>query len=110
MTKVIVAGAAGRMGRRISYMVHQQEGLTLAGGFERHDGPELGKDLGELAGMGTLGVKGADSFEAVMAEGDVFIDCTFHEATMAQARKAALAKKAMVIGTTGLSPDNLAEL
>ncbi|MCX5864428.1 MAG: 4-hydroxy-tetrahydrodipicolinate reductase, partial [Deltaproteobacteria bacterium] len=43
MTKVIVAGAAGRMGRRISYMVHQQEGLTLTAGFERPDGPELGK-------------------------------------------------------------------
>ncbi|MFA6282668.1 MAG: 4-hydroxy-tetrahydrodipicolinate reductase [Desulfurivibrionaceae bacterium] len=110
MTKVIVAGAAGRMGRRISYMVHQQAGLTLAGGFERPDTPELGKDLGELAGMGGLGVTVADSFEAVKDQGEVVIDFTFHEATMALARKAAQAKKAMVIGTTGLTADNLAEL
>jgi len=110
MTKVIVAGAAGRMGRRISYMVHQQEGLALAAGFERPDTPELGKDLGELAGMGGLGVRVADSFEAVKDQGEVIIDFTFHEATMALARKAAQAKKAMVIGTTGLTADNLAEL
>jgi len=110
MIDVIVAGAAGRMGRRISYMVQQQEGLNLAAGFERADSPELGKDLGELAGGSAIGVKVADSFEAVAAQGEVVIDFTFHEATMALARKAALAKKAMVIGTTGLTADNLAEL
>lgn len=110
MTRVIVAGAAGRMGRRISYMVHQQEGLVLAGGFERPDSPEVGKDLGELAGVGALGVRVADSVEAIMDQGDVIIDFTFHEATMTLARKAAQAKKAMVIGTTGLSPENLDEL
>jgi 4-hydroxy-tetrahydrodipicolinate reductase len=110
MTKVIVAGAAGRMGRRISAMVLQQEGLILGGGFERPDGPELGRDLGELAGIGTLGVLLADSFEAVKDQGEVIIDFTFHEATMALARKAAAAKKAMVIGTTGLTAENLAEL
>jgi 4-hydroxy-tetrahydrodipicolinate reductase len=110
MTKVIVAGAAGRMGRRISHMVHQQDGLILAAGFERPAGPELGKDLGDLAGLGPLGVLVAESFEAVMADGEVVIDFTFHEATMALARKAAQAKKAMVIGTTGLTAENLAEL
>jgi 4-hydroxy-tetrahydrodipicolinate reductase len=110
MTRVIVAGAAGRMGRRISCMVQQQEGLRLAGGFERADSPEVGRDIGELAGIGTLGIPVAGSVEEIMAQGDVIIDFTFHEATMALARKAAQAKKAMVIGTTGLSQENLAEL
>ncbi|HIJ79784.1 MAG: 4-hydroxy-tetrahydrodipicolinate reductase [Desulfobulbaceae bacterium] len=110
MTKVIVAGAAGRMGRRIAYMVDRQEGLILAGGFERAESPEVGKDIGELAGLGANGVLVADSFEAVADQGDVVIDFTFHEATMALARKAAKYNKAMVIGTTGLSQDNLAEL
>ncbi|MGV1100903.1 4-hydroxy-tetrahydrodipicolinate reductase [Thiovibrio sp. JS02] len=110
MTKVIVAGAAGRMGRRIGYMVHQHGGLSLAAGFERADSAEVGKDIGELAGVGALGVAVAGSFEAVAANGDVVIDFTFHEATMQLARKAAKEKKAMVIGTTGLSAENLAEL
>ena len=110
MTKVIIAGAAGRMGRRIGHMVNQQEGLTLAAGFERAESSEVGKDVGELAGIGANGVIVADSFEAVAGQGDVVIDFTFHEATMALARKAAEHKKAMVIGTTGLSQDNLDEL
>ncbi len=110
MTKVIVAGAAGRMGRRIGYMVHQHGGLALAAGFERADSAEVGKDIGELAGVGALGVAVAGSFEAVAAKGDVVIDFTFHEATMQLARKAAKEQKAMVIGTTGLSAENLAEL
>lgn len=110
MTNVIVAGVAGRMGRRISYMVNENKELTLAAGFERAGSPEAGKDIGELAGIGNIGVAVADSFEAVADKGEVIIDFTFHEATMALARKAAAMKKAMVIGTTGLSQENLAEL
>ncbi|MFZ5774646.1 MAG: 4-hydroxy-tetrahydrodipicolinate reductase [Thermodesulfobacteriota bacterium] len=110
MTKVIVAGAAGRMGRRIGYMVNQQEGVTLAAGFERVDSPELGKDLGELAGVGNLGIAVAGSYEEVAGQGDVVIDFTFHAATMALARKAAERGMPMVIGTTGLTAENLAEL
>ena len=110
MVRVIVAGAAGRMGRRICYMVSQNPELKLVAGFERPDSPEVGKDLGEAAGIGSIGVAIAGSFEEVADKGDVVIDFTFHEATMALARKAAQAKKGMVIGTTGLSADNLAEL
>lgn len=110
MTKVIVAGAAGRMGRRIGYMVHRHENLTLAAAVERTASPEAGKDIGELGGFGPTGVLIADNLEAVIDRGEVIIDFTFHEATMAMARKAAEHNKAMVIGTTGLSQENLAEL
>ena len=91
-------------------MVQQQPGLTLAAGFERAGSSEIGKDLGELAGIGSLGIAVADSLEAVIEQGDVIIDFTFHEATMEIARQAAAHGKAMVIGTTGLSGANLAEL
>ncbi len=110
MTRVIVAGAAGRMGQRISYMVHQHPALTLAGGFERPEHPAIGKDIGEIAAFGTTGVTISAGLDAVIDQGDVIIDFTFHEATMAIARKAAQKAKAMVIGTTGLEPENLAEL
>lgn len=110
MSKIIVAGAAGRMGRRIIAMVLQHPGLTLAAGFERAGSPEVGKDLGELAGIGPLGIAVADRLEAVIDQGEVIIDFTFHEATMEIARLAAARGKAMVIGTTGLSAANLAEL
>jgi len=110
MIKVLIAGAAGRMGRRITYMVNEHPNLQVAGGFEAPGNPHVGKDIGDVAGLGSLGVTIADSFEAVADSGDVVIDFTFHEATMKLAPKAAEHKKAMVIGTTGLSQANLDEL
>jgi len=110
MTKVIIAGAAGRMGRRIGYMVNEHQDLEVAAGFERPDSPDVGKDMGELGGYGTNGVKVAGDLAAVIDQGDVIIDFTFHEATMKIARQAAQKNRAMVIGTTGLSQENLQEL
>jgi 4-hydroxy-tetrahydrodipicolinate reductase len=110
MTKVIIAGAGGRMGRRIGYMVNEHSGLQVAAGFERPDSPEVGRDMGELGGYGTTGVKVASNLAAAIDQGEVIIDFTFHEATMQIARAAAEKGRAMVIGTTGLSPENLQEL
>jgi len=110
MTKVIVAGAAGRMGRRIGFMVHEHKGLTLAAGFEQQGNPEAGKDLGEVGGYGKIGVTIATDLAAVIDQGDVIIDFTFHESTMKFAKIAAQHGKAMVIGTTGLTAKHLDEL
>ena len=110
MTKVIIAGAAGRMGRRIGYMINEHPELQVAAGFERPDNPYVGKDLGELGGYGANGVKVANDLATVIDQGDVIIDFTFHEATMKIARQAALKNRAMVIGTTGLSQENIEEL
>ncbi|MEA1934642.1 MAG: 4-hydroxy-tetrahydrodipicolinate reductase [Thermodesulfobacteriota bacterium] len=110
MTKVIVAGAAGRMGKRIGCMVTQHQDLELAAGFETAENPAVGGDIGEVGGYGAQGVSIAASLESVIDQGDVIIDFTFHKATMEFARTAARHNKAMVIGTTGLTQDNLTEL
>ncbi|MDR9502129.1 MAG: 4-hydroxy-tetrahydrodipicolinate reductase [Desulfurivibrionaceae bacterium] len=110
MTKVIIAGASGRMGQRIGAMVHQNPNLTLAGGFEQPDSPAVGRDMGEIGGYGTVGVPIAAGLEEIIDQGDVVIDFTFHAATMAFAAICASHQKGMVIGTTGLSQKNLAEL
>ena len=110
MTKVIIAGAAGRMGRRIGFMVNEHPNLQIAAGFERTESPDLGKDMGELGGYGSTGILVADGLAPVIDQGDVIIDFTFHEATMKIARLAAEKNRAMVIGTTGLSQENLKEL
>jgi len=110
MMRVIVAGAAGRMGRRIGYMVEQHPALTYGGGFEASGSEYIGSDAGDLAAIGGNGLIIQEGLEAVIDSGDVIIDFTFHEATMKFARLAAQHNKAMVIGTTGLSSVELAEL
>lgn len=110
MTKVIVAGAAGRMGQRIGAMVSRHAALELVGGFEQPDSPAVGRDMGEVGGYGSIGVAIAPSLESIIDQADVVIDFTFHAATMAFAKICAAHKKAMVIGTTGLSQENLDEL
>lgn len=110
MIKVIVAGAAGRMGQRVGYMVNGHPGLEYAAAFEAPGSPAIGKDAGSLALGMENGVIIGEGLESVIDQGDVIIDFTFHQATMEFARLAARHKKAMVIGTTGLSSDNLTEL
>ena len=110
MKKVIIAGAAGRMGQRVAHMVQAHPGLVYAAAFNAPGGPAIGRDAGEVAGLGLIGVTIAEGLEKVIEQGDVIIDFTFHKATMEFARLAARYKKAMVIGTTGLTADELAEL
>lgn len=110
MVNVIIAGAAGRMGQRVAAMVAQHPQLTYAAAFEASGSTALGRDAGEVAGLGGNGVIIGEGLASVIDQGDVIIDFTFHRATMEFARLAAKKKKAMVIGTTGLTGDELAEL
>ncbi len=110
MTKVIIAGAAGRMGQRIAAMVDKHPQLTYGAAFEAPGHPDIGKDAGEISGLGENGVTIVEGLAAAIGQGDVIIDFTFHKATMEFAKLAAEHKKAMVIGTTGLTKENLEDL
>ncbi len=106
MTKIGIAGAAGRMGRTLVEACRQDaERLQLAAALDRAQSPALGRDAGELAGVGALGVAiGADIAAAVHAC-DVLIDFTVPEATMAHLAACRSAGRRLVIGTTGFSPE-----
>lgn len=110
MIKVIIAGAAGRMGQRVAHMVGRHPQLEYGGAFEAPGSPAIGRDAGQLAEGVANGVIIGEGLESAIDKGDVLIDFTFHKATMEFARVAATKNKAMVIGTTGLSAENLAEL
>ncbi len=110
MTRVIVAGAGGRMGRRIIHMVRENPEVTLTGAFEHADHPCVGLDAGELVGLGALGVPVAASVEQADSQGDVLIDFTSPEATLANVRTAAVRGWSLVIGTTGIAGGLLDEL
>lgn len=107
MTKIIVAGATGRMGSRITALSFEYPELALAGAFERAGHKDIGKDIGAIAGIGEKGVQLADAIEIVLDAGDVVIDFTAPQATVANAAAAAAKGKAMVIGTTGLEKDQI---
>lgn len=110
MTNIIVAGAAGRMGARIIGIINETEGVRLSGAFEHPESPFIGQDAGDKAGIGETGVKICGSLEDALESGDVLIDFTIPDATMTNIKKAADAGISAVIGTTGLTDDNLREI
>jgi 4-hydroxy-tetrahydrodipicolinate reductase len=107
MVKAIVAGAAGRMGGRIIHTIAATEGISLAAAFERADHPSVGSDVGEVVGLGSMGIKVAPDLKSVLEAGDVIVDFTHHEASVEHLRTAAAAKKPIVIGTTGFTAEDM---
>jgi 4-hydroxy-tetrahydrodipicolinate reductase len=107
MTKIIVAGATGRMGSRITALSKDYKDLQLVGAFERKGHESTGKDMGLLLGIGETNVKLTDNLEEIIGKGDVIIEFTATGATLQHLKLAAEKKKAMVIGTTGFSNEEL---
>jgi 4-hydroxy-tetrahydrodipicolinate reductase len=110
MVKIIVAGAAGRMGSRIINIINVTQGVMLAGAFEHPDNPLVGKDAGLIAGIGEKGIKISGSLDDIIYSGDVIIDFTVLASTMSNVKKVASAGKAIVIGTTGIPGDEQNEI
>lgn len=110
MIKVIVAGAAGRMGNRLVALIKESTALTLAGAIEGKGHQTIGQDAGETAGCGRAGVPVTDDLSALLELGEVVIDFSAPEATLRHLRTVAEHRRAMVIGTTGFSASELEEL
>lgn len=103
MTSVAITGAAGRMGRTLVAAMNGMPGMTLAAAIERPDCPEIGQDVGELAGIGKSGIAITDDLASACPHFDVLIDFTIADATAANVAICGAHGKQMVIGTTGLS-------
>jgi 4-hydroxy-tetrahydrodipicolinate reductase len=105
--RLIVTGAAGRMGRMLVKTIAETPGVRLSAAIERAGAPALGQDAGLLAGVGATGVTISDDPAAALANADGAIDFSAPAATLAIAALAARARIALVVGTTGLSEDDL---
>ena len=110
MIKVVVAGAAGRMGSRLVALIKDSAALALAGAIEGKGHHALGKDAGEAAGVGKMGVPITDGLSALLDRGEVVIDFSAPEATLGHLRVVAEHRRAMVIGTTGFNAVEMDEL
>ncbi len=98
------------MGRMLIRAVAEAEGCTLHGAVERAGSPALGQDAGRLAGIGDLGVSVSDDPLSLFVAADGVLDFTAPAATVAFAELAAQARIVHVVGTTGLSQDDLKRL
>jgi 4-hydroxy-tetrahydrodipicolinate reductase len=110
MVDLVVAGAAGRMGGRIIALARESADLRVVAALERTGHPALGRDAGELAGVGPIGVPVTADPAAVLTRDRVLVEFTVPEATLEHLRVAAAQGARAVIGTTGLSPGQVEEL
>ncbi len=104
-TRVGIHGAAGKMGRALIQAVQAHAGLRLAAAIDRSDVPELGKDAGLLAGSRSAGVMISGGLDAAAPQFDVLVDFTRPDGALSALDACLKHRKAMVIGTTGFSPE-----
>lgn len=107
---IVITGASGRMGQMLINCVLEDKRLHLAGALERPGHDWIGADLGEKMGRGALGVLVSDQPERVLPGAKAVIDFTTPQATIAFSQAAAKAGVAHIIGTTGMTDDEIAEL
>src|SRR5262245_20135665 len=108
--RIGVVGCGGRMGQMLVREIAGTKGSAFSGGTEGPNSPMLGRDAGEVAGLGALQAKIGSDPKALFAASDAVIDFTVPAATVAHARLAAEAGKVLVIGTTGLTATDTAAI
>ncbi|MBL4806226.1 MAG: 4-hydroxy-tetrahydrodipicolinate reductase [Rhodobacteraceae bacterium] len=109
-SRISVMGASGRMGRMLVQAVLENEHCELIGVSERPGHDWAGHDLGVCLGGKANGVPVVDDPLEIIANSDAVLDFTTPEATIIHAELTAQARAAHVIGTTGLSDDDLKKL
>ena len=107
MLGVIVCGAAGRMGSTLVRLIHESRAMKLVGAVESFNHPQIGKDAGEIAGVGKIGVPIAAQLAPSLKEKAVIIEFTAPDATLEHIKIAAEKNIPIVVGTTGLNQKQL---
>jgi 4-hydroxy-tetrahydrodipicolinate reductase len=102
--RLVVAGAAGRMGRAVIRTIAATDGVVLAGALDAPGGGVIGHDSGELAGLGRNGIAVSADAPALFAGADGVVDFTVPAATVALAEQSSACGLVHVIGTTGFTP------
>ena len=101
-----VVGCAGRMGLNLLHQIHTAEGCDISGGSEQLGHASSGQDIGELAGLGGLGIIVTDEPRVMFKQSDVILDFTIPSATVNHCALAVETGTKLVIGTTGTTPED----
>ena len=110
MTRIAITGAAGRMGRSLIEACQHTDGLEVSVALEHPESTLLGSDAGDLAGVGKLDIVVGTDLAPVCGAFDVLIDFTRPESTLASLEICRQAGRGMVIGTTGFSDEQKAQI
>lgn len=103
MVRVGINGAAGRMGKRLVALTEHEAGMTVVAALEHDGSPVIGQDAGLLAGIGEIDVNVLPRLEV---SPQVIIDFSVPAATRHVLKLCSEQGIALVIGTTGLTPDD----
>ncbi|GHF40482.1 4-hydroxy-tetrahydrodipicolinate reductase [Seohaeicola zhoushanensis] len=107
---LVVTGASGRMGQMLIRMIGENDKMRLVGAVERKGHPWVGQDIGTAMGGPALGVTVTDEAVDAFAKAQGIVDFTTPEATLEFAALAAQARAVHVIGTTGMTEEQIAAL
>lgn len=112
LIKVLVCGAAGKMGQSVIRAVSAEAGLKLVGAVDRAGNPSIGTDIGTICGINETGIKLSGDLKDCISKvsPDVLVDFTMPEIVFVNAELALKAGVRVVIGTTGMSKDDISEL
>jgi len=110
MTRIAIAGAAGRMGKALIEATKANPATQLTGAIVRPSSTLIGVDAGEFGGVGKLDVKIVGDIAQAIDQFDVLIDFSSPAATLNNVKICAAHKKPIVVGTTGFSESEKAEL
>jgi 4-hydroxy-tetrahydrodipicolinate reductase len=104
--KLVVVGAAGRMGQTLIRLIHETPGVQLHAAVGREGSPFIGRDAGEIAGLGPIGLPVTSDALAAFVHAEGVIDFTSPTTSTTFAGLAAQARIVHVIGTTGCSAED----
>ena len=105
MLRIAVAGVAGRMGKTIVEAITNTEGVELGAASVSPKSADLGRDVGLLCGLESLGVVTVDDFSGSLGDFDALVDFTSPQATLGHLALCSPAGKKLIIGTTGFSDE-----
>ena len=110
MIKVVICGAGGRMGRQNIAVFNSDRDVKIIGAVEDKQSKLLGYDAGTMAGIDSIGIKIISNLEGVVEESDALVVFTNPEATLDNLKSAKKYGKAIVIGTTGFTEDQISKI
>ena len=110
LTRIAVLGATGRMGRAVITAASASPLIKLGAAVDIEGHTDLGRDAGQLAGVEDAGVSICADLVGAVPRFDVLVDFTRPEGTLAALPVCVAQHRAMVIGTTGFTPEQKAQI